>query len=235
MRVIYFAILVSVSACGKGESVGAEEARKQSEAELEAKVAAGVPAKKISTPVPGSAKIPCSQLIDAAAYQTALGEKEPLGVEEVTSKEAEAAASCNLTRGGKPLTEADQKALLKKEGRLGVLPGDVLCNVTALCYTIESADRFRAKCKDLKRQEDESMGSFACIQVVAQGVDDVHVYRFFDEDTKCILQVRGGPSNVNNDLIRSCAKVARDSIGPAQIAVTAGGAAPPAKPAGSGS
>jgi hypothetical protein len=35
--------------------------------------------------------------------------------------------------------------------------------------------------------------------------------------------VRGGPSNVNNEIIRTCAKAARDMIGPAQIAVTPGG------------
>ncbi len=222
MRVILLAIVLSLStACTKSEDAGALEAQKQADQELKAKEAAGVPPKKLSTPVPGSAKIPCSQLVEPTVYQTALGETEPLAVEEVTAKEAEAASSCNLLRGGKPLGEAEQKALLKKEGRLGVLPGDVLCNVSALCYTIENAERFRAKCKELKRNDDESMGTFACVQVVAQGVNDVNVYRFFDEDTKCILQVRGGPSNVNNDLIRTCAKTARDTIGPAQIAVTA--------------
>ncbi len=232
MRVLLLAFLVCF-ACTKNENAGAEEAKKQAEDELKAKEAAGVPAKKLATPVPGSAKIPCTQLIDAAKYQEALEEKEPLGVAEVTKKEPDAAASCNLTRGGKPLSEAEQKALLKKTGRLGVLPGDVLCNVTALCYTIETAERFHAKCKDLKRREDDSMGTFSCVQVIPQGVDDVNLYQFFDEDTKCILQVKGGPSNVNNDSIRACAKVARDTIGPAQIAVN--GAEPAPKASGSGS
>ena len=53
-------------------------------------------------------------------------------------------------------------------------------------------------------------------------------FRFFDDDTKCIIQVRGGPSNVDNDLIGKCAKAAHDLIGPDQIKV----GAPPAAPAG---
>ena len=58
--------------------------------------------------------------------------------------------------------------------------------------------------------------------VVATGEDDVNRYRFFDDDTKCIFQVHGGPSNVDNDLIGKCAKGAHDLIGPEQIKVTAG-------------
>ena len=46
-----------------------------------------------------------------------------------------------------------------------------------------------------------------------------------------LLQVRGGPSNVDNEMIRSCAKAARDTIGPAQIRVDA----PEPAAAGSGS
>ena len=102
--------------------------------------------------------------------------------------------------------------------------------MTAFCWTIEEAQKFKEKCKVRKDRDDESMGSYACVQVVAQGIDDVFVYRFFDEDTKCILQVRGGPSNVDNEIIRNCAKTARDMIGPAQIAVTPGGDATPPPP-----
>jgi hypothetical protein len=111
--------------------------------------------------------------------------------------------------------------------------------VTAFCSTIEDPQKFKEKCHTRKDRDDDSMGSYACVQVVAQGIDDVQVFRFFDDDTKCIIQVRGGPSNSNNDLIRDCAKAARDMIGPAQIAVTPGGDKPADKPAdgsaGSGS
>ncbi len=185
-------------------------------------------------PVPNMAHIPCDQLLDAAAFTKALSEADPMTIVDKTKTEAEAAASCSLYRGGKRPSDADQKALLKQKGRLGVMNGDEVCNISAFCWTIEDPDRFRKKCAESKgRQQDESMGTFACVQVVPTGEDDVDVFRFFDADTKCVLQVRGGPSMVDNDYIRTCAKTARDLIGPAQIAVTPG--APPAKPAATGS
>jgi len=209
-----------VAGCGDSEKAGAEEARRQAEAEQKAKQVQA-PAKKMSTPVPGEAHVPCTQLIDLAAFQTALGEKEQLAIKDVTKSDRDSSASCALLRGGKRPNEAEQKTLIKKSGKLGVLPGDELCNITAYCAVIADADRFRAGCKERKDHDDDSLGSYACVHIVAVGADDVKVYQFIDEDTRCILQVRGGPSNVDNDIIRSCAKAARDAIGPAQIRVDA--------------
>jgi hypothetical protein len=204
--------------CGNSERAGAEEAQRQAEAEQKARQAAA-PAKRLSPPVPGQAHVPCAQLIDPAPFQVALKERQPLAVKEVTRNEPEAAASCSLVRGGKRPSEAEQQALLKRDGRLGVLPGDELCNVTAFCSTIEDLDRFKASCTQRKDHDDDSLGSYACVHIVAVGADDVKVFRLLDDDTRCVLQVRGGPSNVDNDLIRACAKVARDTIGPPQIKV----------------
>ncbi len=216
-------------ACTKGAKEGEEEAKREAERIQKEKEKTGGVARTIRPPVPGQAKIPCEQLIDTAKFGEAIGEKEPVTMKELTKSEPDAAASCSYHRGGKRLNQKEQEALLKKEGRLGVLAGDELCNVTAFCYTIEEAQRFKEKCHARKDKDDDSMGSYACVQVVAQGIDDVFVYRFFDEDTKCILQVRGGPSNVNNEIIRNCAKAARDMIGPAQIAVGAPGNEMPKK------
>lgn len=215
---------LGLAACGNSERAGAEEAQRQAERDEKARQAASPPAKRIAPPVPGQAHIPCSQLVDAAAFQTALGEKQPLTVKEVTRSEPESAASCSLIRGGKPHNAAEQKALLQKAGRLGVLPGDELCNVTAFCSTIEDPDRFRASCKQRKDLDDESLGSYACVHIQPAGADDVKIFRLLDDDTRCILQIRGGPSNVNNDSIAACAKAARDTIGPAQIKVPAAAA-----------
>jgi hypothetical protein len=225
MRAMIAVLALGLGACGNGEGAGAEEARR--EAEQEQKTRQSAPAKRMSTPVPGQAHVPCAQLIDLAAFQTALGEKQPLAVKDVTKTDADAAAVCSVVRGGKRPTEAEQRAMLKKSSRLGVLPGDELCNVTAYCSTIEDTERFKARCKERKGKDDESMGSYACVRIVEVGADDVKVFEFVDEDTRCRLKVGGGPSNVNNDLIQSCAKAARDSIGPAQIKVdvpTAGSA-----------
>lgn len=220
MRATIAFFVLGLWACGNSENAGAEEARRAAEQEQKSKETRAAPAKRLATPVPGQAHVPCTQLIDLAAFQTALGEKEPPVLNDVT-KTVEAAASCSVVRGGKRPSAAEQQAMLKKSGRLGVLPGDELCNVTAFCWSIEDAERFKASCKERKDKDDESMGSYACVQIVATGVDDVKVFKFFDEDTRCILQVRGGPSNVDNELIQSCAKAARDTIGPAQIRVDA--------------
>jgi hypothetical protein len=220
--------------CDKGGG-GVEEAKRQAQLEDKAKGAASPPAKKMSTPVPGSAHVPCNQLIDApalAAYQSALGETQPLSVQ--TTAEADAAASCSIVRGGKRPSEAEQQGLLKTQGRLGVMPGDVLCTISAFCWTIEDAEHFRKRCTEGKLgKDDDTMGNYACMTVTATGEDDVESFKFFDEDTKCILGVRGGPSMVDNDLIRKCAKTARDTIGPAQISMTPPAAPAPAAPAGS--
>jgi hypothetical protein len=217
------AIAAGLGACGKGGEAGIEAAKEEDEAAQKAKAVAHEPAKVLRPPVAGQTKIPCTQLIDPAAYQQALGEKEPLTVKE--KGDPNPTSSCGLFRGGKRPGEAEQKAKLKQEGRLGVLPGDELCHVSAYCSTIETEERFKRRCTE---RADESMGSYACVQIIAQGADDVPLFKFFDADTKCIIHVGGGPSNVNADQIRTCAKIARDTIGPAQIAV---GAAPAPAPA----
>jgi hypothetical protein len=210
--------------CGKGSSAGAEEARKQAEEDQKAKAGSTEVAKKLHPPVPGRAKLDCAQVIDAAKFGQALGEKEPLTVTAATgaAADADAPATCQLRRGGKKLDDAAQKALIKQNGRLGVLPGDEICTITTYCWTIEEKDRFTKKCLDSKKQIDDSMGFPACVWIVPTGADDVKHFQLFDEDTKCILDVRAGPSNVDNDLIGRCAKAAHDLIGPAEIAVSAG-------------
>jgi hypothetical protein len=220
------ALSLALLACSKGANEGAEEAKKQAEKEQKEKEASGGVAKKISPPVPGRAKLNCASVVNAALFQQALGEVEPITVTESKS-EPDAAASCSIVRGGKRLNDAEQKAKLKKEGRLGVMPGDEICNVSTFCWTIEDADRFRKKCAEMKDKDDDSLGFYSCVLIVAQGADDVKRFRFFDDDTKCIIQVRGGPSNVDNDLIGKCAKAAHDLIGPDQIKV---GAAPAEAP-----
>ncbi|MCX5747497.1 MAG: hypothetical protein NT062_33960 [Proteobacteria bacterium] len=226
IRLSAFAAIVllggGLGACGKSAEQKGLEAAKEEEAKEQAeKKARGQVAKTQTPPIPGNAKIPCEQLIDPAVYTAALGEKEPLTVRDDTSKDGEAAASCSLIRGGKKLTKPEQDALLKKQPRLGVLPGDPLCQITVYGWTFENAEHFRARCAERKEKDDDTMGSYACVQVVATGVDDVQVFRFFDEDTKTTMKAASAGPNVDNDQIRTCAKLARDHIGPDQIKVVA--------------
>ena len=217
---IAITLVLALGACSKGANEGAEEAKKQAEKEQKEKVAAGGVAQKISPPVAGRAKLDCNAVLSAELMTQALGEKDPVSIAE-SKAEPDAAASCSVVRGGKRLSTKEQEAKLKKEPRLGVLGGDEICNVSTFCWTIEDPERFRKKCAEMKEKDDEALGFYSCVLVVAQGANDVYRYRFYDDDTKCIIQVRGGPSNVDNDIIGKCAKAAHDLIGPDQIKVGA--------------
>ncbi|HEY4176608.1 MAG TPA: hypothetical protein VGM90_07245 [Kofleriaceae bacterium] len=207
-------VCLSFAACSKNENAGMEEAKKQAEIEQKAKEADGGVAKKIAPPVRSTNYIPCDKLIDNAKFTDALSEPQPFRVEDALKGEPEASSACSLRRSGTALSPTEQKAKLKKEGRLGILPGDEVCNVAVFCSTIEDPEKFKTKCAEKKQVDDDTMGSYACKQVVAVGADDVFVFRFFDEDTKCIVQVKGGPSQVDNDVIRKCAQTARDTFTP---------------------
>jgi hypothetical protein len=233
-------MLVGLASACKGEEAGREAAQREAEAELQRARASHQVAPKIRPPVQGDRKIECTQLIDMPSFREALGEKEPLSMREVTKTVAKANASCSLIRGGRILTTKEQQALIKRAGKLGVLPGDELCSVTMYCNTIEDEDRFKKRCPELKGKDDDSMGSYACVQTFPHGDADVMSFRFLDAETKCVIEVRGGPSMTDNAFITTCAKAARDLIGPAQIANpgAAPGSAPGSDPrsaAGSGS
>lgn len=171
---------------------------------------------KLFPPVTGKAKLACAHVIDLAKFTQALGESAPLTVTESNS-EPGAAASCSLIRGGRRVSEREQLAMKKRHGRLGVLPGDELLNISTFCWTIEDADHFASKCLEKKDKLDNALGFQACIHTNATGEHDVYRYQFYDPDTKCILQVRAGPSLVDNSLIGKGAKAAYDLIGPEQI------------------
>lgn len=219
-------LAVMASGCEKGKS--AEEEAKTEAEDLAKK--SGVPkAIKMMPPVPGEARVPCEQLIDLPTWQTALGETDPLEISDNTATDADAAAVCNILKGGKRLTNKEQEALAKKTNhKLGVIPGQPICTVTAFCWTVETAENFAKRCdqwsKDSKsgfRLDESTMGIQSCMRTLGVGSDDVNSFRFYDADTKCILNVAGGPANVDNEKIALCARTAADSIGPTQIAVDA--------------
>jgi hypothetical protein len=211
-------VLVAVLAAGCGKDTGAaDEVAREAAAEMKRKEAEGGVAKVQKAPVAEGVAIPCERLLAPEKFTEVLGEVAPLTVRDNTKANVQTNAACELIRGGEPLTMAQQAEKRKKEATLGVLPGDIVCYVHAVCSTIETAERFRKSCAKLGANNDESMGTFACMQVVPTGAKDPVVFHFFDDDTKCILKVGGGPSMTDNDLIRKCANTARDTIGPDQI------------------
>jgi hypothetical protein len=231
---IVIALLVVVgAACKDSAEEGRREAQRIAAIEAQRERDSGKVAPKIRAPVQSQRKIDCARLIDMAGFGEALGEKDPISVRDVSKTNLDASASCSLVRGGRMVSAKEQQAMIKRTGRLGVLPGDELCNVTAYCNLIEDEEHVKARCAELKRQNDDSMGSYACVRIVPHGANDVKSFRFFDAETKCVMEVRGGPSMTDNDFITTCAKAARDLIGPEQIAEAPASSTEPS--AGSGS
>jgi hypothetical protein len=195
----------------------------------------------ITSPVPYGKKLSCTTLLEAAPDTTpgstgalvsakmsaAVG--QPLTVKEILGEDAEAAAVCAVHTTGKPLTEKEQKKKFDTEGmRLGVLPGDELCRVSAYCWGApEEVAAMKKDCEEKGMQTSTEIGDLTCVKVFEAGADYRFVYRVSDSDTKCILQINPGPSvNSASDsiadekVVKGCAKAFADTIGPENIKVT---------------
>lgn len=236
--------LVSVigvlSACGNPAEEGRAEAKREAAAERKKAEELVKPADRIEVAVPQGKHLPCTQLIDPPAYTAALGELEPLTVRDSTEAMIDSTASCSLIRGGKRPNAKEQEKIIKKQGRLGVIPGDEVCDVTLYCWVVDDAAKFASRCtatpSESKSPDTTATGGFACKETRSQGEFDIDSYKFYDPETRCLFAVRGGPSMTDNELIAGCAKVVRASIKPEHI--KAGAPAryevPPPLAAGSG-
>lgn len=176
--------------------------------------AAAPPVAAASPPVAPGTKLACAKLIDPARFTAALREPEMLTVRDDGAQAPDATATCALIKAGARPTPAEQQQLLQRQGRLGVLPGDAVCQVAAYCWTIEDAARFEAACAPRGGR----FVDHTCVRTIANAAADLEVHTFLDDDSRCVLAVRGGPGNVDNAQVRACAEAARASIGPAQIA-----------------
>lgn len=231
-------LVLSAAACGNAAEEGAKEAKREADMERAKQAKEIKQEDRVKPPVAQGTKLRCDQFIDPAAYTTALGELDALTVRDSTGAMADATASCSLIRGGVRPTAKEQEKLIKKQGRLGVIPGDELCNVTLYCWVVEDAAKFKSRCvatpTDVKAPDDTT-GGFACRETRPQGEFDIDSFKFYDDDTKCVIGVRGGPSFTDNEKIATCARTARESIGPEHIKPDAPARYTEAAPEGAGS
>jgi hypothetical protein len=204
-------------ACDAAER-GRAAAKAEADAERQKAAAQVKPANRIKSPVAKGTRVPCTQLIDPAAFTNALGEIEPLTVRDSTGTMLDATASCTLIRGGeRPDTKA-QEALIKKTGRLGTLPGDPECIVTLYCWVVEDGEKFKERCTPSpdhpgsKTPDETATGGWACRDTSPQGAFDIDSFKFIDADSKCLVQINGGPSVTDNERIATCARTARETI-----------------------
>ena len=220
------AALALLGACGNAAEEGRAEAKREAAAERKKAEALVRPADRIEVAVPQGRHLPCTQLMDPPAYTAALGEVEPLTVRDSTGAMGDATTSCSLIRGGERPDAKQQEKIIKKQGRLGSIPGDEVCNVSVYCWVVDDAAKFASRCTATANDpglaaDTTSTGGFACKNTKPQGEFDIDSYKFYDAEARCLFAVRGGPSMVDNDFIATCAKVARESIGPEHIKIGA--------------
>lgn len=204
--------------CKSGDGGGADYARKQAAEADKIKYANAPKAVKVETPVQGGTTIPCDRLLVAEEFGGAIGEEQPVEIRDVTSTDKDATAVCSIVRGGEKLDIKAQEKIVAKQGRLGVIAGDEICNIGLYCWYAADEAALKERCASMGDSDNNALGVYACVRTVQQGADDVYSYKFMDADTKCTLQVRGGASLVDDMKVQACARTAMQQIGPAQIA-----------------
>jgi hypothetical protein len=184
--------------------------------------------KTFEAPVPYGQQIPCAQLVKAADFVSYLGEGTEIGeVKDRSSSNKEATSVCAFLRGGTPVASTTQARQVKKNGILGVLPGDEYCTVTAMCSYPAELEDLKKTCRAQGLREDDSLGQWACVRETQRATEFAYTYKVIDPDTHCIFEVMGGPSVTNEALVQGCTRAALETIGPEDLVP----GAPPAPPA----
>jgi hypothetical protein len=172
---------------------------------------------RIPIAVPYGKQVSCADVISPATFSKYIGD-EVGEVKDRGKSNSEASLSCGLIRAGKPPTTDAQLRKYQREGmKLGVLPGDEYCQVTAYCSMATDDERFKKKCEDQKDIGNEAVGRFACVHTSQRGTKEAYTYRVLDPDSKCLLEVMGGPSVTDEPLVQSCTRAALEDIELAEL------------------
>jgi hypothetical protein len=172
--------------------------------------------KSFVSPVPYGKQVACTDLVDGGKFATFLG-VEVGEVKDRSSSNGEATAVCALFLAGTPPSAKQQERAFQKTMKLGVLPGDELCTVTAFCSYPAVLEDFKKKCEADGNEESQALGQFACVRKTQRGEEYAYTYRTIDNETQCIFEVMGGPSVTEEVMVQSCARAALDTITPENI------------------
>lgn len=205
---------VGAAAC-KGEIEGGDEPPAKPAVKDKSNV------KKLTTAVPYGKKVACADAIpDTAPFTEKMGEGIEIGeIKDKGDSDREASFVCSITRAGEPPTEVKElKTLQDKYSKLGVLPGDEYCLISAYCSLANDDDTFRRKCDEQGNQVESLDGNFACLRSTQKGAEYNYTFKFIEPDTRCLVDVMAGPSVEDKELVRSCASAAREAITSAGVA-----------------
>jgi hypothetical protein len=172
---------------------------------------------RIPIAVPYGKQVACEGVIDKERFSKYIGDE--IGeVRDRGKSNSEASLSCGLMRAGKPpATDAQLRKFQRENMKLGVLPGDEYCMVTAYCSMATDLDRFKKKCEDDKDLDNEAVGQFACVHTTQRGTKEAYTYRVIDPDSRCMLEVMGGPSVTDEILVQNCTRAALEDIELAEL------------------
>jgi hypothetical protein len=173
--------------------------------------------KKFESPVPYGKHVACADLVDGARFGTQIGDQ--IGeVKDKSNSNSSATSVCSFIRAGAPPTsDAQLKAYKKNAMKLGTLPGDEYCTLTAFCSYPADLEEFKKKCETEGGREDTSLGQFACVKEYQRASDYAYTYRAIDPETQCIFEVMGGPSVTDEALVQNCTRAALETITPDNI------------------
>jgi hypothetical protein len=224
------AVLIACSGIACPSNEGAEEfAKRQAEAADKGPTGKVI---KIDTALQSGVHLACADLLPVAELTKLLEEKEPVSLVDQTDKNPDSTSTCSIRRGGQPLSDKEQARIVEKNGRLGVMGGDELCNLTLYCSVPADEAALKERCTTEGSLGNHTLGVFSCVKVTPKGADDGYSYKLIDEDSKCTVLMRGGPSVVEEPLVQACSRAAMKLIGPASLQPAEPAApAEPAEPA----
>ena len=169
-------------------------------------------------PVPNGVKIPCDKVFNADEVSVAVG--RPIEIKDVSNLEADATSICRLMTVGKRPSDKEQERLFNKTaGSLGVLPGDELCQITLSCWWHVDEAELTAKCKEGGDSPLDGVGDVACVREIQAGEAFRHMITTIDPESRCKLIINGGPSVVDLEVTKTCARAALQSVTAERIKV----------------
>lgn len=224
-RILSLSLLILIASACSGDEEAKPETKKDEKTTADDKPKSNV--KKIVTAVPPNKTVACADMLpDISKFKELVAADVADEVVDNGVSHRGASAVCRFMRAGEPPKDNKQLAKMKAENKkLGVLPGDEYCTVKLFCsYATDEAD-FKDDCEKSAKKEAASgsrtiyegntdLGQFACVRKTDRPPHDyAYTYRTIDKDTRCIFEVLGGPSVVDEGLVQNCTKAALETIG----------------------
>lgn len=215
------ALILAVGCSSSDESKGdkPEAAKKEKSDKPKSNV------KRIVTAVPSGKTVACTDLFPDISHFKELVADDIGEVKDRGKSNHSVSAVCAFMRGGEPPKNDSQLRKMKQENmKLGVLPGDEYCTVSINCTLATDESDFKDKCEaDAKRESDRgsrtqyvgnnAIGQFSCVRKTDRPPSDwAYTYKTIDPDTRCLVEVMGGPSVTDEELVQHCTLAAVQSI-----------------------